>query len=126
MLLTAGVLLGFVSAWFEISLVRHSPGLLNFMCKFKKIPLPLIFSVILSILLGMAFGAAGVTVLLAGVFSTCITQPYYWWHSPEAQAARQRKIAPVKRMYEQSLRTSQVISAPKRGFGYVWRTWAKK
>lgn len=126
MLLTAGILLGVVSAYFEIALVRHSPGLMDLMTRFKKVPLPLIFSIILSILLGMAFGAEGVTVLLAGIFSTCLTQPYYWWHSPETQAARQKQLEPIKRMYQQSVRTSKTISAPTRSFGYIWRTWAKK
>lgn len=126
MLIFAGILLGVISAWFEISLVRHSPGLLKFMTSFKKLPLPMLFSIILSIFLGMAFGAAGLTVLLAGISSTCMTQPFYWWHRAETQAMRQKKLDPMKRMFKQQEKISQTISAPARSASYMRRTWAKK
>ncbi len=75
MLIQAGIILGLCSAFVELYLF----------CKFNLIrkwveryPLAGIgFSLALSVLLGHAFGAAGVTVMLAGVSSTVLTMTYY-------------------------------------------------
>lgn len=77
MFVTAGLLLAVVSTYFEITLVQHSPFLKWLLLKHPIFPIAA--SIALSIMLGMAFGAVGLTALIAGVTSTILTRPYYWW-----------------------------------------------
>lgn len=121
MLLTAGILLALVSAYFEITLVNHSPLLKKALLKHPA--MPLIASVGLSILLGMAFGAVGVTVLIAGVTSTILTRPYYWWlmHGDQMKAnVKEQKL----RVYTRSKNAvPKAIVVPT---SYIYRTLRKK
>lgn len=87
MILTMGLVLGIASAFIEIKLVKGSPWFAHVMEVGLNIPLTpwtisaqminIVFSVLLSALLGVFFGATGLVALFAGIVSTCITQPYY-------------------------------------------------
>lgn len=87
MILTMGLVLGIASAFIEIKFVKGSPWFANVMQVGLKIPftpwtvsaqmINIGFSVGLSALLGVFFGATGLVALFAGIVSTCITQPYY-------------------------------------------------
>lgn len=113
MLLTAGVILALLSAWLEIALVRHSRLLKALMNRMKM--MRIVASIVLSIMLGTVFGAAGLVVMIAGVGSTMLTQPYYWATDPEVHEAAKRVVAPFK------ARTRPVVAA----YSYVRGTWKK-
>lgn len=87
MLLMMGFVLGLASAFIEIKFVKSSPAFARVMEQGINIPLTpwrisasminITFSMLLSVVLGMFFGATGLVALFAGIISTCITQPYY-------------------------------------------------
>jgi len=109
MILTMGLILGLASAFIEIKFVKSSAKFAYIMEHGYKLPLlpwtvsaqfiNITFSMLLSVVLGMFFGATGLVALFAGIVSTCITQPYYslepkvlatisHWRSRKAQASK--------------------------------------
>lgn len=85
MILTMGLVLGIASAFIEIKLVKGSPWFAKVMedglgfgrFRISAQMINITFSVLLSALLGVFFGATGLVALFAGIVSTCITQPWY-------------------------------------------------
>lgn len=69
------VLLTAISVAFEIKLVRKVPALAKLLERFPL--LSIFFSLGLSMMLGMFFGAAGFLVFVAGLLSTVVMVPYY-------------------------------------------------
>lgn len=109
-----------VCVGFEIMLVNKIPGLLPLL---ERFPLAaLVFSLILSVALGALFGAAGLTVFVAGLVSTFLVQPYYRLKKRgvlddvRAQVdGVKANLASKKDVYVR--RTHQLI----RGFVLVWK-----
>lgn len=75
MFLTMAILLGLVAAFVELRTSFSVPFIRRAIEKASV--LGIAFSVILSIILGTLFGAAGVVVLLGALIATSITQPVY-------------------------------------------------
>jgi hypothetical protein len=69
------IVLTLVAVGFEIVLVGKIKPLLNLLERYKLAAL--VFSLILSVMLGALFGAAGLIVFVAGLCSTFLVQPYY-------------------------------------------------
>ena len=76
MLLISALILGVASAMVELLLYFQVQPLRSLIEKYEICGL--ILSMLLSMLIGHAFGAVGVTVLIAGVVSTVMTQPIYF------------------------------------------------
>lgn len=109
MLIIAGMLLGVISAFIELSLVRSMPWLLNLIIKVRFLPLGLVFSLMLSIMLGYAFSAVGLTAMIAGAASTVMTQPYYEYKRREGEVKKRLRGSTI----------GKVVT-------YTRQTWAKK
>jgi len=112
MLLTAGLILMLIAAFLEIQLMRHMPWLRDLVCRYSIITIAI--SVALSIALGSLFGAAGVIVMIAGIGSTILTQPYYWYHRPEIRAKVQSFLAPWRSLGRGINKTVRAITWPAR------------
>lgn len=121
MLLTAGLLLACVSAYLEITLVKQSPMLKTLLLKHPA--LPVVASIVLSVFLGMAFGAVGVTVLIAGVTSTIMTRPYYWWLMHGNQFKDNVKTQKLRVYTRSKDAIPRAIVVPT---AYIYRTIRKK
>lgn len=105
---------------FEITAVRKIPMLLHIL---ERYPLAaLVFSLVLSVLLGALFGAAGLTVFVAGMVSTFLVQPYYRLEKRGSIDKVRVHIATARAKYDAKhevyvKRGRQLI----RGFMLVWK-----
>jgi hypothetical protein len=79
MLLMAALILGVASAMLELVLYMRVASLRALIKRWEV--LGLFLSLLISALLGMVFGAAGLTVMIAGVVSTVFTQPVYFLYN---------------------------------------------
>lgn len=75
MLLTMAILLGIVAASIELRTSLSIPFVRTAIEKFSV--LGVIFSILLSIIIGSIFGAAGLVVMLGAMIATTLTQPVY-------------------------------------------------
>jgi hypothetical protein len=75
MILTMALLLAAASVYVELKLVKSVPGLKKLVERFGLVGLAM--SLALSVFLGGIFGAAGVTIMIAGMCSTAVTAPIY-------------------------------------------------
>lgn len=69
------IMLAAASIYVELKLVKSVPGLKKLVERFGFVGL--VMSLALSVILGGIFGAAGVTIMLAGMCSTMVTAPLY-------------------------------------------------
>lgn len=76
-MLTFALLLTGAAVYIEYYIVTHLKVLQKVMHGRRTAILALCFSMTLSVLLGGVFGAAGMTVMLAGLLSTAVMQPVY-------------------------------------------------
>lgn len=75
-MLTMCLTLAIIAIIFEVKLVRTVPVLGRILSRSRGASL--MFSLILSVLLGGFFGAAGLIVFVAAMLSTIAVQPYYF------------------------------------------------
>lgn len=80
-MLTMAVILAILSAWVELRFVRHIP-ILNHLMEHGLGPIDaalinLVFSIAISVGLGMLFGVNGLIGFMGGLGSTAITNFYY-------------------------------------------------
>jgi len=86
MLLETAIILALASSALEMAIMAKAPTVRKVATKWPLTGVAMSFS--LSYLTGLAFGAAGLTVMVAGITSTVITAPYYmvasWWKKRKA------------------------------------------
>jgi hypothetical protein len=87
MLLSMMLVLAVASAIFEISIAHKVPFYRKLAGRYLVINL--VGSMVLSFVMGLAFGAAGLVVMGAGIISTVLVIPYYkgiaWWDNGGAE-----------------------------------------
>ncbi|MDT5017103.1 MAG: hypothetical protein QOD39_3263 [Mycobacterium sp.] len=91
--------LALAGAYIEVRLINAWPVLGRLLDHHRDAAL--VFSLLVSVALGMVFGAGGVIVFGAGVVSTVLVQPYYALRrTHQLEVLRQRRQEAITRMRE--------------------------
>lgn len=88
--LTGLLLFGF--CWLEYNMLKDRPAVRNFLKKHSKFQI--LLSIGLSYVVGLAFPAAGIMVIIAAIISTVVMNKV--WHNYQYVEAAQTKVAEVK------------------------------
>lgn len=97
-LLIAALILALATAFLEIRIMRRVKFLQALTQRFGAFGI--LMSLFLAVILGTIFGAAGLTVMIAGVVGTAFTQPYHSWQHRKANMSDEQRATLGERVDE--------------------------